>query len=82
MNNNGNNTNINIALLIATLGSFLTPALSAALNVALPSIGRAQIIPKLYPQFLVSMKSAFIVFAILCLAGIFAALACGKMYGG
>lgn len=39
-NSENNNTNKNIVLLITTAGSFLTPALSAALNVALPSIGR------------------------------------------
>ena len=42
-------------------------------------MGRAQITPDKYPAFLQSMKTSFIVFAILCFAGIFASLARGKV---
>ncbi len=41
-------------------------------------IGQVQITPANYPLFLVSSKTAFIVFAVLCFAGIFASLARGK----
>ena len=43
------------------------------------SIGRSQITAELYPQFVNSMRLAFIIFASLCLAGIFASLARGKV---
>lgn len=42
-------------------------------------MGRAQITPDKYPSFLQSMKTSFIVFAVLCFAGIFASLARGKV---
>ena len=42
-------------------------------------IGRVQITPEYYPLFQQSMKTAFIIFAILCFAGIFASLARGKV---
>jgi EmrB/QacA subfamily drug resistance transporter len=41
-------------------------------------IGQVQITPANYPLFLVSSKMAFIVFTVLCFAGIFASLARGK----
>ena len=42
-------------------------------------IGRAQITPEYYPAFLSSAKTAFIIFAVLCFAGIFASLSRGKV---
>jgi EmrB/QacA subfamily drug resistance transporter len=42
-------------------------------------IGRVQITPEYYPLFQQSMKTAFIIFAILCFGGIFASLARGKV---
>jgi EmrB/QacA subfamily drug resistance transporter len=43
------------------------------------SIGSARITPEYYPQFLASMKTAFMVFSALCFGGIFASLARGKV---
>jgi EmrB/QacA subfamily drug resistance transporter len=42
-------------------------------------IGKVEIIPEYYSQFLTSMKTAFIIFAVLCFFGIFASLARGKI---
>jgi len=42
-------------------------------------IGKVQIIPEHYLLFLQSMKTSFIIFAILCFGGIFASLARGKI---
>lgn len=42
-------------------------------------IGRTQITPHEYPMFLTSAKTAFAVFAALCLGGVFASLARGKI---
>jgi hypothetical protein len=41
-------------------------------------IGKAQITPENYPLFLTSARTAFIVFAALCIGGVFASLARGK----
>ncbi|MGD2206946.1 MAG: MFS transporter [Anaerolineae bacterium] len=42
-------------------------------------IGRVEITPELYPLFLTSTKTAFVVFAALCVGGIFASLARGRI---
>jgi EmrB/QacA subfamily drug resistance transporter len=42
-------------------------------------IGRVQITPEYYSLFQVSMKTSFIIFAVLCFGGIFASLARGKV---
>jgi EmrB/QacA subfamily drug resistance transporter len=42
-------------------------------------IGRVEITPEHYPLFLESMKTSFIIFAVLCFGGIFASLARGKV---
>ena len=42
-------------------------------------IGSARIAPENYPQFLASVRTAFILFAALCFGGIFASLARGKV---
>jgi MFS family permease len=43
------------------------------------AIGRARITPEYYPQFLTSMKTAFMIFSALCFCGIFASLARGRV---
>jgi MFS family permease len=42
-------------------------------------IGNVQITPEYYPMFLQSMQIAFVVFSILCVFGVFASLARGKV---
>jgi len=42
-------------------------------------IGRVQITPEYYPLFQESIKTSFIIFAVLCFGGIFASLARGKV---
>jgi len=42
-------------------------------------IGRVEITPEHYPLFLESMKTSFIIFAVLCFGGIFASVARGKI---
>jgi EmrB/QacA subfamily drug resistance transporter len=42
-------------------------------------IGRVEITPESYPLFLSSVKTAFAIFAVLCVGGIFASLARGKV---
>ena len=42
-------------------------------------LGRVKITPEYYPLFLSCMKTAFLVFAIICFAGVFASLARGKV---
>jgi EmrB/QacA subfamily drug resistance transporter len=42
-------------------------------------LGKVQIMPDNYPQFLMSVKVAFAIFSVLCLAGIFASLARGDV---
>jgi EmrB/QacA subfamily drug resistance transporter len=42
-------------------------------------IGRVEITPQAYPAFLASIKTAFAVFAVLCVGGILASLARGKI---
>jgi hypothetical protein len=43
------------------------------------NIGRVEITPEAYPLFMISTRTAFAVFAALCVAGIFASLARGKV---
>ncbi len=42
-------------------------------------IGTVQITPQYYPAFLVSVKAVFVIFGLLCLGGVFASLARGRM---
>jgi EmrB/QacA subfamily drug resistance transporter len=42
-------------------------------------IGDVQITPEYYPEFLASLKTSFIIFAILCFGGIFVLLAGGRL---
>jgi MFS family permease len=41
--------------------------------------GEASITPSVYPAFLTSMRTAFVIFAILCVGGVFASLARGRI---
>jgi hypothetical protein len=41
-------------------------------------IGKVEITPETYPLFLTSVKTVFVISAVLCLGGIFASLARGK----
>jgi EmrB/QacA subfamily drug resistance transporter len=43
------------------------------------SIGKIQITPEYYPQFLDALRTAFLIFALLCSFGIYASLARGKI---
>ncbi len=45
-------------------------------------IGKVQITPEYYPAFLRCMKLGFVLFSVLCFAGIFASLARGKVRSG
>jgi hypothetical protein len=51
----------------------------AMLMFALYGIANVQITPEYYPLFQQGMKTAFIIFAILCFGGIFASLARGRV---
>jgi EmrB/QacA subfamily drug resistance transporter len=51
----------------------------AMLMFSLYNIADVQITPEYYPLFQQSMQTAFVIFAILCFAGIFASLARGKV---
>ena len=42
-------------------------------------LGHAEIMPQNYPQFLLSMKAAFLISGLLCFAGVFASLARGSV---
>jgi EmrB/QacA subfamily drug resistance transporter len=42
-------------------------------------IGRVEITPTAYPQFLAAMRTGFAIFAVLCVGGIFASLARGRL---
>ncbi len=44
-------------------------------------LGQAQITPEYYPLFVKSIRTAFIIFAVLCFGGIFASLARGRVRG-
>ena len=42
-------------------------------------LGRVQITPTFYPVFLKSVHTAFLIFAVLCIGGLFASLARGRI---
>jgi MFS family permease len=44
-------------------------------------VGRVQLTPNQHAGLLPAMKAAFVVFAVLCLGGVFASLARGKLHG-
>jgi EmrB/QacA subfamily drug resistance transporter len=55
-------------------------SLAVALLLFAIYIGRVQITPEYYPSFLTSMRTAFIISAALCFAGIFASIARGRTH--
>lgn len=61
------------------IGSAMMFATGIATLVFSVYLGRAAITPDTYSLFLKSLATAFIIFALLCVAGIFASLARGKM---
>jgi hypothetical protein len=42
-------------------------------------MGKVEIVPEYYPQFLVCVKVAFAIFSVLCVVGIFASMARGTL---
>jgi MFS family permease len=67
----------------ATLGTMRGVGMAISMGVAMLMfalyMGRVQITPECYPLFQQSMKTCFIIFAVLCFGGIFASLARGKV---
>jgi len=67
----------------ATLGTMRLTGQMLSMGIAMLIfaiyIGKVQITPQYYSPFLTSMKTAFIVFAVICFIGIFASLARGKV---
>ncbi|RKX97474.1 MAG: MFS transporter, partial [Spirochaetes bacterium] len=67
----------------ATLGTMRLTGQMLSMGIAMLIfviyIGNVQITPQYYPLFLTSMKTAFITFAVLCIGGIFASLARGRV---
>jgi MFS family permease len=55
-----------------------TFSMAIALMLIALFMGQAKIYPDNYPQLVSSMKSGFIIFSILCIAGVFASLARNK----
>jgi len=45
-------------------------------------VGRVKVTASLHPQFLEALRAAFLLFTVLCLGGIFASLARGRVRGG
>jgi len=43
------------------------------------TMGGTRITPEYYPSFLQSMRLAFVIFSVLCVVGVFASLARGKV---
>ncbi len=68
----------------ATLGTMRLTGQMLSLGIVMlifaVSMGRTQITPTLYPLFLRSARAAFLIFAVLCLGGIFASLARGNIH--
>ncbi len=69
----------------ATLGTMRligqVSSMSFAMMVFSLYLGPVEIAPQFYPQFLAAVKVAFAVFSALCLVGIFASLARGRLRG-
>jgi MFS family permease len=66
----------------ATLGTMRLTGQMFSMGIAMLIIalvmGRVSITPQFYPQFLLSLRYAFMVFTLLCFGGIFASLARGR----
>jgi MFS family permease len=67
----------------ATLGTMRLTGQMMSMGIAMLifalHIGSARITPENYPVFMTSVRTAFLIFAALCFAGIFASLARGKV---
>ena len=66
----------------ATLGTMRLTGQMLSMGIAMlifSTYGKVQIMPQYYPLFLTSIKTAFIIFAVLCFVGIFASLARGEV---
>ena len=63
---------------VRTLGQTMSLAITTILFTLF--IGKEQILPQNYPQFMQSMHIALIIFSILCVLGIFASLARGRTH--
>ncbi len=57
-------------------------SMSIAMLVFSVFLGKVEIVPEYYPQFVASVKVAFAIFAALCFAGIFASMARGSLREG
>lgn len=66
-----------------TLGTMRATGMMFSMGIVMlilaETMGRVQITPEYYPTFLSSAKNAFLIFALLCVGGIFASLARGKV---
>jgi EmrB/QacA subfamily drug resistance transporter len=69
----------------ATLGTMRLIGQTLSLGIAMLLfsffMGQLQITPESQPLFLAAMRTAYIIFAVLCFGGIFASLARGEMHG-
>jgi len=67
----------------ATLGTMRSVGMAISMGVAMLTfalyIGRVEITPEYYPLFQESMKTCFIIFAVLCFGSVFASLARGNV---
>jgi EmrB/QacA subfamily drug resistance transporter len=67
----------------ATLGTMRLVGQVSSMGIAMLVfsifMGKVEIVPEYYPQFLVSVKVAYVIFSVLCIVGIYASLARGKM---
>jgi predicted MFS family arabinose efflux permease len=68
-----------IVLILVILGIGLALFSSPNTNAVMRLMGRVQITPELYPQFIISTKAIFSVFTLLCVGGIFASLSRGRL---
>ncbi len=67
----------------ATLGTMRLVGQVSSMGIAMLVfsifMGRVEIVPEYYPQFLVCVKVAFAIFSVLCVVGIFASMARGTL---
>jgi len=67
----------------ATLGTMRLVGQVSSMGIAMLVfsifMGKVEIVPEYYPQFLVSVKVAYAIFSALCIVGIYASLARGKL---
>ena len=68
------NTSKHVALLIATMGSFLTPFMASSVNIALPSIG--------IRLSLIALELSWVATAYILAAAVYTGLSVGPLVGG